>query len=99
MGGALIAVTVVAMPVPLSPNVKRGFTGSLLVTESDAANAPIVEGANVTLREQFVPGVRVPVQVPAWTKSGPASATLNVRGAVPVLDKVNVCGRLVVATP
>src|SRR5258708_3668017 len=81
-------------PVPVSGSVAVAVD-LMLTAVSVAVSVPVLDGANCTVTVQDLPGPRlVPVQVSVViaNATGPDSATVSARAAVPpVLASVSVC--------
>lgn len=87
-----------AVALPLRATVRAGFTGSLLVMIIEAFRIPEAVGVKITLRVQLAPAARLVPQVLVWVKSPELLPFIVIpviaRGAVPLLDRVAVCGVL-----
>jgi hypothetical protein len=76
-------------PVPLPLRVIIwGLTGTLSATLSVPMRKPVALGVNVTLRLQFAPGLRGPLQLFVALKSPAVVVLVTVSGALPTLVRV-----------
>jgi hypothetical protein len=89
--------TVEVTPVPVRPTV-CGLPAALSVIVIKPVLVPVAVGVNVTLIMQLLPPGIPPPQVFVCAKSPLATMLPMLRGALPTLRSVTVCGEVVMPT-
>lgn len=88
-------LTTGSVPVPVTLT-DCGLPLALSVIVSVPVRVPVVVGVKVTLMLQVPPAATEPLQLLVWAKSPVIAILLTLKGPVPVLPSVTICGALFV---